>query len=107
MRHSGYNQNRIADPDVQAGFTKAHDSITLRYVIQLFANLVPVQLRFLTRLNDRLGQTLSGIAVNGRMHQFADFLAVLGDVGRDGPLAGFHAFTHNTSNHDSRRLIRT
>jgi hypothetical protein len=106
VRHSRRNVHRIADSNLHAGFAKAHGSRALRDVIQLFAHQVPVQLRFLTRPDDCLGQTLSGITVNDRMHQFADFRAVLGDVGRDGLIADFHALSHLKSHYDARRIKR-
>ncbi|MCZ7654478.1 MAG: hypothetical protein M5R42_09670 [Rhodocyclaceae bacterium] len=61
-----------------------------RDVVELLALQVPVQQRARAGRHDGLGQALAAIAVLVRMHQLADFRAVLGDVGGNVGQAGFH-----------------
>lgn len=88
------NGDAVANPDRETVLAQLHDALSLSDVVNLFGQLVPVQERGRTRLDDGFGQALLGYAMLAGVEQFADCRAILGDIWADlakpgvtGPLA--------------------
>lgn len=88
MRRTGGDVDGVAGLDGKAFLPQPHQAAARRDVVKLFSDLMAMQLRALAGRERGLGQALRPIAMLRRMHQLADFGAVLGDVGQDVGVAG-------------------
>ena len=90
MRHSRCNQHGVAGDYLKLLITQLHQARAVRDVINLFGALVTMQRGARSGGYRGLGEALVAVAMNGRVHQFADSGAIFGDVSGDVGSRCFH-----------------
>lgn len=93
VRRARRNPYGIAGGNVECLASHGHPSFTLGDVIQLLSLKMPVQDGCPTRLDDGFGQTLAAVDGCSRVCQLPDFGPVLGLIGFNIDISGFHDST--------------